>query len=126
LHRRHATQQRQAAAGHDAFRDCGFGGADGVVERFFLGLHFGFGRGSDPDYSDAAGELGQTLLQLLTIVVAGRLVDFASNLVDASVDRRPIAAFPDDGSRVLVGHDPFGLAKLGQADMLKLEEFLGR
>jgi len=39
-----------------------------------------------PDHRDAARELGQTLLQLLTVVVRGGLLDLRLDLGDAGLD----------------------------------------
>jgi hypothetical protein len=38
-------------------------------------LDFDLGRVADADHRDAAGELGQTLLQLLAVVVRGGFLD---------------------------------------------------
>ena len=46
-----------------------------VFDTGLLFLHFGLGRRTDLDDGNAAGQLGQALLQLLAIVVGGGLVD---------------------------------------------------
>ena len=80
------AQERDATAGHDAL----FDGRAGRVQRVFhaglLLLHLGLGVGADLDYRDAAGELGQPLLQLLLVVVAARLVDLFAQRLDAALD----------------------------------------
>ena len=63
-------QQRDAAAGHDAFFDRRAGGVEGVVDAVLLFLHFDFGRAADADHRNPAGQLGQTFLQLFLVVVA--------------------------------------------------------
>ena len=65
--RRHGgagTQQRDAAAGHDAFLDGGTGGVQRVFDAGLLLLHLDFGGGTDLDDGHAAGQLGHALLQL--------------------------------------------------------------
>ena len=63
-------QQGDAAAGDDAFLDGGAGGVQGVFEQGLAFLHLGLGGGADVDLGDAAGQLGQPLLQLLAVVLA--------------------------------------------------------
>ena len=63
-------QQSDAAAGDDAFFDRRAGGVEGVVDAVLLFLHFDFGRAADADHRNAAGQLGQTFLQLFLVVVA--------------------------------------------------------
>ena len=63
-------QQGDAAAGDDAFFDRRAGGVEGVVDAVLLFLHFDFGRAADADHRNAAGQLGQALLQLFLVVVA--------------------------------------------------------
>ena len=64
-------QQGDAAAGEDAFFDGGTGGVQGVLDAGLLLLHFALGRGADVDLGHAAGELGDPLVELLLVVVAG-------------------------------------------------------
>ena len=115
LHGGDAAQQRQAAAGHDALGHRRLGGADRVVERLLLRLHLRFGRRADADHRDAAGELGQPLLQLLPVVVAGRLLDLAADLLHARVDVGALAGAADDRRVVLVDDDALGPAELARA-----------
>ncbi len=82
-------EQRDAAAGHDALLDRRASGVQRVLDPGLLLLHLGLGRGAHVDDRHAAGELGQPLLELLPVVVAGALLDGALDLVDAALDRRP-------------------------------------
>ena len=59
------AQQRDAAARHDALLDRGAGRVERVVDAVLLLLDLDLGRAADADHRDAAGELGQPLLQLL-------------------------------------------------------------
>ncbi len=75
-----AADQGHTTARDDAFLD----GCTGCVHRVFdaglLFLHLGFGGCTDLDDGDAADELGETLLELLTVVVGGGLVDLRTDL----------------------------------------------
>ena len=75
-----ATQEGHSAAGHDAFFQRGLGGGPGVVQKELPLLHFGLGRRADADLGHAAGQLGQPLLELLLVVVAGGRLDFLADL----------------------------------------------
>ena len=70
LERALSADQRHTAAWDDAL----FHGRAGRVQRVFdaglLLLHLGFGRGADVDDGHATGELRETLLELLLVVVA--------------------------------------------------------
>src|SRR5262245_59377491 len=65
------AQEGDSAARHDAF----FDGSAGSVQRVFhaglLFLHLSFGGCTDVDDGDAARELGQALLELFAVVIAG-------------------------------------------------------
>ena len=58
----------------------------GVFDAGLLFLHGDFGGGADVDLGHAAGELGQALLELLAVVIAGGVVDFVLELLDAALD----------------------------------------
>ena len=97
--------QRDAAAGHDAFLDGGAGRGQRVLDAVLLLLQLDLGGSADLDHGDAAGQLGQPLLQLLAVVVGGGLLDLGLDLLDAGLDRLVVALALDDGRVVLVGHD---------------------
>ena len=111
-----ATDQRNAAAGDDAFFDGSAGSVHRVFHAGFLFLHFGFGRGADLDHGNAADELRQAFLELLAVVVAGGLVDLAANFLHAAFDLARLAFAFDDGGVVLVDGDFLGLAEIGQPE----------
>ena len=91
------------AARHDAFfhgRSCG---VQGVFNPVLSLLHLDFGRGSDVDDRDTAGELGQPFLQLLFVVVGGRFLDLRLDLIDAGLNVLLLAgAFNDCRSSFLI------------------------
>ena len=80
----------------------------------------------DADDRHAAGQLGQPLLELLAVVVAGRLLDLLAELAAAALDRRLVAGAADDRRVVLVDHDALGAAEIAGLDVLELDaELLG-
>ena len=81
------TQERDAAAGHDAFFDRGLRRVHRVLDARLLLLHLGLGGRADLDHGHAAHELREPLLQLLAVVVGGRVLDLRAELLDASLDR---------------------------------------
>ena len=94
--------------------------------RCLLLLQLGLGSGADLDNRNAAGQLGQALLQLLAVVVAGGGLDQGLDLVDAGLDGLLVATALDDGGVVLVGAHAAGLAEVGQCHAVKLAaDFLG-
>ena len=70
-----SVEQRDAAAGDDAFLDGRAGRGEGVLEAVLLLFQLGLGRRADLDDGHAAGELGQPLLQLLAVVVGVGVLD---------------------------------------------------
>ena len=62
-------QQRHAAARQDAFLDRCTRRIQRVVDAVLLLLDLDLGRAADSDHRDAARELRQALLQLLSIIV---------------------------------------------------------
>ena len=115
------AQQRDAAAGRHAFLDRGAGGVERVVDAVLLFLHFDFGRAADADHRDAARELGETLLELLTVVVRGGLLDLRLDLGDAGLDVLLLAGAVDDRGVLLLDAHPLGAAEHGERHVLELD-----
>src|ERR1700733_11983391 len=92
-----------------------------VFHTSLLLFHLGLGGSANLDHRNAAGQLGQTLLQLLTVVIAGGLVDLGAQLLDAAFDRFLIAGAIDDGGVVLVNRDALGAAQVFQAYTFQLD-----
>ncbi len=86
LERLAGAQQRDTAARQHAFLDRGAGCMHRVVDAILALLHLDLGGAADADHRNAAGELGQPLLQLLTVVVRGGLLDLRLDLGDAVFD----------------------------------------
>ena len=115
------ADDRDAAAGKNAFFNRGAAGVQGVFDAGLLFLHRDFGRGPDVDLGDAAGELGEALLELLAVVVAGGVVDLVLELLDAALDGLLVAGAFDDRGVVLVDADLLGPAELRQLDVFELD-----
>ena len=75
LERVERAEQRDAAAGDDAFLERRARRVQRVLDAVLALLHLGLGRGADLDDRDAAGELREPLLELLLVVVGRRLLD---------------------------------------------------
>jgi hypothetical protein len=73
------------------------------------------------DDGDAAGELGQALLELLAVVVGVRLLDLGADLGDATGDRVLVAGTLDDRGLVLGDDDLAGLAEQVEVRGVELE-----
>ena len=115
------TDEGDAAAGDDAFFDGRTGRVQGVFDAGFLFFHLGLGRGADIDDGDTAGELGEALLELLAVVIAGGFFDLAADLVDAALDVGLLAGAFDDGGVFLVDGDALGFAEVVERDVLELD-----
>ena len=85
-----------------------------ILDAGLLLLHLGLGGRADGDDGDAAGHLGQPLLQLLAVVVGGGLLDLVADLRDAALDIIGLAGSFDEGGVVLVDDQAFGLAEVGK------------
>src|SRR5450631_2996528 len=120
------SKKRKTAARYDAFGHRSLGGADRVIQRFFLSLHLRLGRSPNADYRNAARQFGQPLFELFPVVVAGGLFDFAPDLRNPAINPRAIAAAADQCRIFLVRDDPGGTPELLQGRALKLQsQFFG-
>src|SRR3954470_9779961 len=115
------TQQRNATAGDDALFDGGLGGRHRVFDTVLLLLELDLGCRADLQHGDAAAELGETLLQLLPVVVAVGVVDLGLDLVDAALDVVFRAATLDDRRLVLGDDDLLGRAEQVERGVLQLQ-----
>src|SRR5690606_16078559 len=84
-------------------------------------LHFGLGGGPDIDHGNAAGELGEALLELFAVVVGGGLLDLTADLLDAALDVAGRAGAFHDGGAFLVDRDALGAAEVGEVEVLEFE-----
>src|SRR5436309_921484 len=83
-----------------------------AIDAVLLLLHLGLGRRADRDDRDAAGQLGESLLELLTVEVGVGVVDLGLQLLDPALDGLGLAGPVDDRRRVLVDDDTPGVAEL--------------
>jgi hypothetical protein len=94
-------QQRRTTTGDDALFDCRAGRVQRVVDAVLALLDLDLGRTADLDDGDAASELGQTLLELLAVVIAGGVLDLRTDRLGAALDRVGFTRTIDDGGVVL-------------------------
>ena len=113
--------QRDATTGDDALLDGRLRVANGVLDAVLALLELDLGGRADLDDGNAAGELGQALLQLLAVVVGVRLLDLGADLVDPARDLLGVARTLDDRGLVLGDDDLAGAAEQVEAGGLELE-----
>src|ERR1700733_3040706 len=119
-------QERNAAARDNALFHSRAGGVERVVDAVLLFLDLDLGRAANPDHRNAAGELRQPLLQLLLVVVGGRVLDLGLDLGDPALDVRFLAYAVDDGGLLLLDPDALSPAEHLDRDVLQLDaEVLG-
>ena len=116
-----AAEQGHATARHDPFFDRRPSGMQGVLDAGLLLLHFGLGAGTDGDDRHAAGELCQTLLQFLAVVLALRALNLSAELVHPGLHVILLAGTLDDRGLVLVNRDLLGPAEVREIEALELE-----
>ena len=80
--------QRDATTGDDALLDGRLGVAHGVLDAVLVLLELDLGGRADLDDGDAAGQLGEALLELLAVVVGVGVLDLGADLVDPTGDLR--------------------------------------
>src|SRR4029077_4506802 len=80
------VQERDLTAGDHALFDARAGGRERVLDAVLLLLELHLSGRADLDDGDAAGELRETLLELLLVEVAGGLLDLSLDLLHAGHD----------------------------------------
>src|SRR6266540_843418 len=115
------AQQRDPAAGDDALLDGGPGGRQGVLDAVLLLLELDLGGRADADDRDAAGQLGQALLELLAVPIGVGPLDLLLDLVDLALDVLFAAGALDDGGLVLGHRDAPRATQQVERDVLQLE-----
>jgi len=93
----------------------------GVFHAGLLLLHLGLGSRAHLDDGNAAHKLGQALLQLLLVVVAGGGLHLGADLLHAALDGLGGTGALDDGGVLLVDDDLLGAAEVSQREVLELE-----
>src|SRR5688500_2688408 len=115
------ADERHAATGDDALFHGGARRVQRVLDPGLLLLHLGLGGRADVDDRNATAQLGEPLLQFLTVVVAGALLDGAADLADAALDVGLLALAVHHRRIVLVDHDALGAAEIVERRVLELE-----
>ena len=105
-------QQRAAASGNDALLDGGTGGIQGILDPQFAVLQFRFRRCTDLDHSHAAGQLGDSLLELFAVVFGFGGLQFTSDRADALAHRLAMVVGGDDRGALLADGDAARLAEI--------------
>ncbi len=93
----------------------------GVLNSCLLLLHLALCGRADVDHRNTAGNLRQTLLKLLAIVIGSGLLDRRLELLDASLDLVLVALTIDDRGGLLVDDDTLGATEIGHDGVLELE-----
>src|SRR6188768_4521600 len=115
------ADQRNAAARDHAFFNGGTGRVQRVFDAGLLFLHFDLGGSANLDHGNATGELGNTLLELLLVVVRSGFFSLLTDRLDARLDVRRLAGAVDDRA-VLFLHDHFlGFAEIVDGGLLELQ-----
>src|ERR1022692_3618326 len=114
-------QQGDAATGDHTLLDGGLGVAHRVLDAVLALLQLDLGRRASLDDGNAAGQLGEPLLELLAIVVGVGVLDLGPDLVDPAADLLGVARTIDDGGLVLGDHDLAGPAEHVQLGAVQLE-----
>jgi len=115
------ADQRDAAAGNNAFLDGRARRMQRILDAGFLFLHFRLGGGPDIDHGHTAGQLRQALLELLAVVVGGRLLDLPADLADPALDVGGLARSFHNRGVLLVHVDPLGAAHVRQGQAFQLD-----
>src|SRR5262245_9635371 len=121
LERALRADECNTTARDDALFDRGTRGVQRVFDASLLLLHLGFGRGADVDDGHATGELRETLLELLLVVIRRALIDRDADLLDAALDLLFVTGAVDDRRVVLVDDDPLRAAEVRDDGVLELE-----
>ncbi len=120
LNRTGGSKHSNATTWQNTFFNSGTSRMQSVFDASLLFLHFALGSSTDIDLSNTASQLCDSLFKLFTVVVAGAVFHFPSNLIDTSRNVSLLAATFDDGRIVFVDNDFLGLTKIGQFNVLQL------
>ena len=114
-----AGQHGHASAGEDPFFDGSPAGMQSVLHTGLLLFHLDLRGRSDVDLGHATRQLGQPLLEFLTIVITGRSIDLVLDLVDATLRDAPdlYKGIPTGSSQEILDQEIGGLENLSKDDM---------
>src|SRR3977135_4370098 len=97
----------------------------GVIHAVLALFYFDLRRATDAEHCDAARELGQSLLELLTVIVRGGFLDLRLDLTDAPLDVSLLARTTDDRGVLLVDHHLLGAPEHIDRHVLELVAEVG-
>src|ERR1700687_15340 len=120
------VQQHGATARDDALFHRGLGRAQRVFDAVLLLFLLHFGRSSNLDHGDAAGELREPLLQLLLVEVGGGLLDLRLDGLDPRLDGLGLARALHDRGVVLSHGHAARVAELLDLGLVELEDEIFR
>src|SRR4029077_11912764 len=109
------------AARDDAFLNRRTRGVQRIFDARFLLFHLSLGRSADVDDCNATSEFRESLLKLLTVVIAGRLFNLTTDLSDAALDIGFFAFAFDNGGVLLVDGNALGPAEVFELNVLELD-----
>ena len=115
------ANQRHTASGDDAFFDGRAGRVQSILDARLLLLHLALGSSAHLDDSHATDDLREALLQLLAVVVGGRVFDLGADLLHAGLDVGLLACSLDDGAVVLVDGNALGAAEILERHAFELD-----
>src|SRR5690606_15304467 len=81
------VQEGDTATRDDALFQRRTGRLESVLDAVLLLLHLGLGGSTDLDHGNAAGQLGEALLELLAIELGIGVLDLRLDLLDPALDR---------------------------------------
>ena len=91
---------------------------ESVFDSGFFLLHLSLGGSTNVDDGNTARELGEPLLKLLAVVVAGSVLDLTADLTNASLDVCALAGSLDNGRVLLVNGIVLGATKIITGNVL--------
>ena len=117
---RRRVGQSNPATGQQTLLDGSLRVAYRILDAVLALLELDLGGGTDLDDRDAAGELGQPLLQLLPVVVGIALLDLGADLVDPALDLVGVTSALDDRRLILGRRDLASPAEQVERRVLQL------
>src|SRR6185503_12866695 len=116
-----SAKEGDAAAGNDTLFNGSLGCVHRILDSSLFLLQFGLGRRADLDHRNAANELREPFLELLSVVVGGCVVDLSANLLHPPFDLRGLTGAFDDSGVVLVDHHFLCTAQVTELNALELD-----
>src|SRR6056297_1899947 len=126
LQRLNSADIGNAATGNDPFFNSSSGGTESIIEPVFFLFHLHFGSSSDINHSHTTCQFGKAFLQLLTVIVRGRILDLLTNLVDPCFDHLLITGTVYNRGVLLINGDLLGITQHIDGGAFQFQSFLFR